>query len=288
MRNAQRNFLSRKFDVQAVGSAQEAMREVEGSGYDLLLCEVNVALEGFGLANMVRSFDPKLKIALIGKGGVDRAFSELRRLRIHHFLIRTAPLDYDEFEIAVENAVFPEHSFGLGRYFRRGSEVREAVISSRDERKNTAEAMLKYFEQFRGESELAEIRLAFEELINNAVYHSFRLGDGREKYKAGAFEAFERGETVAVEYGSDSRFIGFSVTDNQGTLDVDTVMAKMERQISLEGLMDMTGRGMYLTRSLADRMIVNLEPRRATQIILLFMNRHDAQAKPLYINVVSN
>jgi anti-sigma regulatory factor (Ser/Thr protein kinase)/CheY-like chemotaxis protein len=285
LRNAQGNFLSRDYDVITAVTANEALLEFQPRHFACVLCEANMALQGLGLAESIRHIDPEVPIALLAKGGAEHHFHQMRLLKIYHFLIRTAPLDYDDFGTAVENIVYPEHAFGLGRYLGE-DQITSVIISSREERLHVTENVLDFISQFRAESDVPELRLAFEELVNNAVFHAFRTHHGKEKYQAGQFVAFTHGEKVMIEYGSDSKRLGFSVTDNQGTLDANTIMERMERQISLEGIMDMSGRGLYLTRSICDRMIFNLEPGRTTQVILLFDHNTLSHPKPLYINTV--
>ena len=69
-------------------------------------------------------------------------------------------------------------------------------------------------------------------------------------------------------------------------MDPAMVMKRIERQISMEGLYDMNGRGIFLTRNLSDRMVINIHPRVATQVVLIFRHRANAQPRPLHINVI--
>jgi anti-sigma regulatory factor (Ser/Thr protein kinase) len=155
------------------------------------------------------------------------------------------------------------------------------------EKQKMMEEAIGFFRRYRPhETDINQIRLAFEELINNAIYHAFRKSSGVEKYRMGTFETLNQGEEIYVEFGFDKRFLGCSVTDNQGTLEIETVMKKMERQITLEGLMDESGRGIYLTRTLCDRMIINLRPGVLTQVVLLFSHRLSSRIRPLYVNVI--
>ena len=73
-----------------------------------------------------------------------------------------------------------------------------------------------------------------------------------------------------MEFGADAETIGLSIADNQGHLRQDAVLARLERQMSVQGLLDENGRGLYLTYSLGGRFIVNLVAGRLTELVVLF------------------
>lgn len=76
-----------------------------------------------------------------------------------------------------------------------------------------------------------------------------------------------------------------SITDYQGKLTKETVLYKIDRQITGEGLLDDSGRGIHMSRLFADRMIINIEPGKRTEVILLNYFSHKYRGyKPLYIN----
>lgn len=286
-REVLKNFLSRYFDVDVVASAQEVLREVREKHYDLLLADFALALTDSVLLPSLRREMPRLKIALASKAPVESHFMLLRQFRIYTVIPKMVPFNFDEFLLSIENLLSPERAFGLGRYLRNPMQVRNGLIHTRQDRATVVDDSLAFFRRFRSsEHDLGEIRLAFEELINNAVYHAFRRHGGAEKYRVGEFKNLDGSERVQVEYGHDPHYLGVSVSDNQGSIDVDTVLSKIERQITDEGLLDESGRGLYLTRTLADRMIVNVEPGAITQVVLLFSHRRLPQVKPIYFNIM--
>jgi hypothetical protein len=88
-----------------------------------------------------------------------------------------------------------------------------------------------------------------------------------------------------VECGYDREKYAVSVTDNQGKLKKETVLYKIDRQLTGEGLLDDSGRGIHMSRLFADRMIINIDPNKRTEVILMnyFSNKYRGY-KPLYIN----
>jgi len=97
----------------------------------------------------------------------------------------------------------------------------------------------------------------------------------------------EPSEYVYVDFGYDSEKYGVAVLDKLGTLTREVVLSKMERQIKGQGDMDDSGRGLHMCRLFADRLIVNIERGKRTEVIILnFLNGKYTGYKPLYINEV--
>ncbi len=291
LRNVLRSFLARDHHVDTASTAGDAMEFLHNSApYDLALAEVNLASgTGAGIDFLADAtvHQPDLVPALITGVRIDDHFARLAPAGIRNVLVRTIPFDYIDFALAVENLLFPEKCMGLKRYMTEPFELQSGRIRSLDTRRNVVEDAMRFFRNYRRyDTDINSTRLALEEIINNAVFHAFRLKDGSEKYRAGEFTHLDPGEEVLVEFGRDTRQLGFSVTDNQGTLNPSVAMQKVERQISLDGLYDLNGRGIYLSRNLSDRMILNLHPGVASQVILLFRHRPVAHPRPLHINVI--
>ncbi len=290
LRGVLQNFLARYFVVEATASPDAAMQALETRpAFHLVLAEMLMSpVTGIQLAEAIRARRPEVPLAFLTTARVEDHFAAIHRLGVTTVIVRSAPFDYDDFLVAVENLLFPERAFGLVRYFHQPCETHKRRVTNTGDRHLAVEDTIEFFRKFRRyETDLNGMRLALEELINNSIFHSFRRPDGTEKYRVGAFVRLEDHEVVEIEYGRDPRQLGFSVTDNQGTLDVGTVMTKLDRQISMEGLYDLSGRGLYLTRNLCDRMVINLNPGKSGQAVLLFHHRPAHQPKPLHINVVT-
>ena len=133
-----------------------------------------------------------------------------------------------------------------------------------------------------------DIRLILEEKLNNALFHAFLIENDEEKYSIDTFAQLQAGESVLLTYGADSSQIGISVSDNQGQLRRDKVLATLDRQMSVKGLLDENGRGLYLTYSLASRLIFNLTRGRCTELITLYpaaepFENERSSARPILI-----
>ncbi len=284
-----RRFLTgQHFRVDTASTSDEALDILrKDNNYDLVLADIGlVPMSGINFASAAGAAFPHIRFALLARERLDDHFPAMLRGQMPNVFVKTRPFLFDEFLTTVENLLQPSRSTGLQRYLSSPAEIRQGVIRTREERTAVVDEAAHFFRRYRQyDEEVAEIRLALEELINNSIYHAFRRQAG-ERVRATAFSSLENDEQITVEYGRDKRYLGCSVTDNRGALDASTVLSKLERQISLQGLMDENGRGLHLTRNLCDRMVINLKPGRLTQTILLFAHRPHHSPKPLTVNVI--
>lgn len=131
---------------------------------------------------------------------------------------------------------------------------------------------------------VADCILALDELINNALFHAFRESDGSEKYSPETFDALDNSECIDLEIGRNSIETWISVTDNSGSLTLDHVVNTVERHVRAEGLMDDRGRGLFLTRSLSDRMAVIIHQNHFTQVVANFQREANYLVKELHFS----
>lgn len=288
-------FLSSEFRVESADSTDQALAMVyalqeQGHPYDLALCAISAKpLGGARFASSLRDVTPSTTVALLTAKPVDPQLTQMRRCRVHNVIISEKPFNFFEFHLMVENLLYPERAFGLRRYLREPRTVVDGTIRALGDIEPIIQRVQDFARKYRRyESDVMEVRLASEELINNALFHAFHKSNGTEKYAAGRFQTLETHEHVLVSHGRDPEFLGIAVRDNQGTLDPASIMDKLERHYSLTGIMDLGGRGFYLTRQLCDRMIVNIDPGVATEVILLFASDNRPPGpKPILINEVS-
>jgi CheY-like chemotaxis protein len=285
-------FLGETFRVEAVATAQQAIEILRNDrGFDLMLADLAMEpVSGLSLAETVSEQFPTVRIALTvpARFQVDQCLHGIRRQHIYQVLVKHAPFDFDEFLVDIENIFAPSKAIGIERYMLEGARIHVSELRSRQDKMQFAEEAMRFFRRYRAsESELAEIRLALEEILNNAFYHAFRKSNGQEKYKLGTDVLLDLGENVTASYGCDEDCLGFSIADNAGTLDAQVFLGKLERQQSQEALMDENGRGLHLSRMVSDRMILNLRPGKLTESILLFRHRPRWGSKPILINTIN-
>jgi LytS/YehU family sensor histidine kinase len=130
------------------------------------------------------------------------------------------------------------------------------------------------------------------ELINNAVYYGIQDMDPEKKEEWS--DQFDLPEgAVEVFFGRDSEKCAIAVRDNGGKLTKEKVMHWLSRQIQKDnsglplGLLDVHGRGLFISREYVDRLIINIEKNKRTEIITLLYNEDTYKGhKPLLINEI--
>lgn len=229
-------------------------------------------------------------IGLVTDQHLDDYIFRLREWGLVRVLIKAPPIDHDEVEHFLATLRDPATGLGLLRYLCSTIQMYSLTIRDMATKIATIERVINHFATCGFDvHELYDVRLILEEIINNAFFHAFLTASGEEKYAVRAFRSLGPSESVRIEYGSDDHRVGFSVTDNAGTLPVGVVLSKLERQFNREGVFDQSGRGLYLSRMLASRLIVNIEPHKRTQIVALFdETRKSDRPKPLMINCVGD
>ena len=174
--------------------------------------------------------------------------------------------------------------FGLSRYLNEDGKVLEEIcIKSTTEAKEARERIADTFAEKFGTS--GDMKLILDEIITNAIYHAPTLQNGTEKYQEFMDVELEDHEYIYIEYGYDMEKYGVAVSDYQGRLTKETVLYKINRQITGEGLLDDSGRGIHMSRLFADRMIINIDPNKRTEVVIInyFSNKYRGY-KPLYLN----
>lgn len=212
--------------------------------------------------------------------------TDVRRLSIHTVIVKSPPFDTHDLSIIFDSAVDPARGFGLVIHFDHTLEMYSLTANTRETKNEAIERVINHFATNGFEiHDLYDVRLILEELVNNAFYHAFRNEEGGEKYTLGNFVSLAPHEMVRIDFGNAGDVVGFSVTDNAGTLKPDVILDKMERQYKKHGLFDESGRGLYISRMLATTLFVNIQEGQRTQIIAVFRERDRKQRlKPLVIN----
>lgn len=225
-------------------------------------------------------------MALVTCDDLETYIHGVREWGLTQVAVRTPPVNPEElgrFLAMVEN---PLAGFGLMNYLGNTIEMYSIALRTLDEKKNAIERVINHFASCGFEvHELYEVRLILEEVCNNAFFHAFRTASGDEKYSIRGFSHLQEGEEVRIEYGSDRSLVGFTVTDNAGTLTVNTLLTKLERQLTQDAMFDESGRGLYLSRLLTSNLVVNIEQGRRTQFVALFdSSRRTSRPKPFLLN----
>ncbi|MEQ8818724.1 MAG: ATP-binding protein [Sumerlaeia bacterium] len=255
----------------------------------LLLDTTTLLDEPSALISRLVELRRRLPMGLVTDQDLDQFIWCLRRWGIIQCAVKTPPVTLEETEHFLQTLSDPASGFSLMRYFSSTMELYSLSVTDMATKTAAVERVINHFATHGFDvHELYDVRLILEEITNNAFFHAFRTASGEEKYSIRHFASLDAGdENVRIEYGNDGGRVGFSVTDNAGTLGISTIITKLERQFNREGIFDESGRGLYLSRMLATKLIINIEQGKRTQLIALFdETRKSNRPKPFMINYI--
>ena len=256
--------------------------------YDLVLLDINTARQAEAdLIALIQGASATTRVALITDLHMEQYLHLLLRWAIYNVFAKAPSYDTDEMRRMVTYLLDPAQAFGLHRYLASSCQTFSTAIQDRRQKKHVVEQIIDYFSTLDHTAhDLNDVRLLLEETINNALYHGFQDQAGKKKYHVATFVSLEPHESIAIEYGSDDRSFGFTVTDSGGLLTPHVIVEKLRRQVDREGLLDESGRGIYLSHALADKFIVNIERQKRTQTVIIFFARQINPYKSLHIHYV--
>ena len=278
------DYLENEYEVDTAENGKAALELLEKKKFDLVISDINMpGISGPELLFKIRSRYKGVKTALITAYNIDDYIRIAKDYSITNIIPKTVPFNFLELDSIIKG-LLTRDIFGLSRYLSENQMVLEkSLIRSSKDGREFRESIVESFEKKFGTS--GDMKLILDEIITNAIYHAPVLEDGTEKYQEFSDITLEPDEYIQIEYGYDKEKYGVSITDYKGRLTKETVLYKIDRQIAGEGLLDDSGRGIHMSRLFADRMIINIESNKRTEVILInyFSNRYRGY-KPLYIN----
>jgi len=278
------DHLEGKYQAETAENAEKALKLPHLASFDLVISDINMpGMPGYELLKHIKEKFPKIKVVLITAYDVDDYIRMAKEHGICNIISKTVPFNFKEMD-AVVDGLLSGDIFGLERYMAKNfQKLKEYSIKSSADAKEVREDILKLF---LGHVEnTGELRLVLDEIVTNALYHSPKDGEGREKYKEFSNIQLAENEFITITCAIDDEKYGVSIADNQGTLSKNTVLYKIDRHIRGEGVLDDSGRGIFMSRIFADRLLVNIDPGKRTEMIILNYRKPLYHGfKPLYIN----
>jgi CheY-like chemotaxis protein len=278
------DYLENRFQVVTAEHAEAALKMLERERFDLVISDINMpGMSGPQLLKEIRAKYQGVKTALITAYNIDDYVRIAKENSITNIIPKTVPFNFNELDSIVDS-LLTGNIFGLQRYLKEDCRViGEYCVRSSKEARDIREHIIEVFLEKFGTA--GDMKLILDEIITNAIYHAPVDMEGSEKYHEFAEVTLQPEEYVYVTSGYDSEKYGVSVLDLQGRLKKETVLYKIDRQITGEGLLDDSGRGIHMSRLFADRMVINIDPNKKTEVILMNYFSHKYRGyKPLYIN----
>ncbi|MFC1852867.1 response regulator [candidate division CSSED10-310 bacterium] len=279
------DYLKKTYAVEVASSGDEAVAILKKRHFDLVISDIIMpGIDGFEVANIVRQEYPKTKIALLTAYDIDKYLEVARDKMVTNIIAKESPFNFDDLGHTVHNLLTGDF-FGLQRYLDPDASIDSFLIQDTHKIQSSITQILNFCRRKCPDPEILEIcDLIIDELLNNAIIHAPRFSNGQPKYKKAKRVVSEDSEVVRCDYGYDNKKIGVAVSDNFGSLENKTVMDILHRHISKAGFKDNRGRGLFISRSLTDRFIINIERKVRTEIIfLIYFKEHSRKTKPLCI-----
>ena len=278
------DYLEDKYEVHTAENAEIGLRFCRERGFDMVISDVNMpGMKGPEFLNEVKKLHPAARTVLITAYNIDNYVRLAREFSITNIIPKTSPFNFTELDLLIDG-LLTRNIFGLSRYLLPGyTPLGKFCVRSSKEAKDVREGITALLIEKLGTA--GNMKLILDEIITNAVYHAPAFPDGTQKYQEFVDVRLEPDEFVHLECGYDSEKYGIAILDNKGRLTKETVLYKIDRQITGEGILDDSGRGIHMSRLFSDRMIINIAPKSKTEIILMNYFSHKYRGyKPLYIN----
>ena len=283
-------FLSEeeRYRVLTADSGQAALEILGTESVDLVLSDVNMpGMKGFELLKIVKEQYPNVKRLLITAYNVEDYLGLAISHDIGNIFVKSVPFNFSELSKLLRN-LLEDNILGIERLFSADTKIHRNLVRKSTNLETESKAIVSMVnDDARGK----KLELVVFELLTNAIFYGIRNENPEDKQHWN-FD-FELSEETAVEVAVavDSEKYAVSIKDKGGKLKKQDVLYWLHRQIAQNdkgmplGLFDTHGRGLFIARRYIDRIIVNIDRGRQTEIIMInYLNKVYSGSKPIYIN----
>ncbi len=199
-----------------------------------------------------------------------RDYIELARdYNIGNIVTKTAPFNFNEIGIFLKN-ILTGQIFGLEKYVQ-GKIHKINIKTSKDLERANREVT----DFMKNEEHKRKFRQALSEISINAFFYGAKNERGDKKHLWKFDATLTDDEKVIISWAHDNEKSGVSVTDQKGRLRKEDILYWLERNMTKGedglsiGLKDNHGKGLFITRETIDRLIINIDPGKQTEIIMI-------------------
>lgn len=276
------------YNVLNAENGSDALEILKSNHIHLILSDINMpGMKGFDLLKIVREQYPSVKRILITAYNVEDYLELALKYDIGNIFAKTTPFNFEELSSVLQK-LLNNDIFGLERYFKPPYESTSVKISSSKNLNKDAKTIA----QFIGDKDrIHRLELVIVELLTNAIFYGIRQeAPDRKEFWIHDFE-LPQDQAIDVTIAFDSEKYGISISDSGGRLKKNEVLYWLNRQSAHDlnglpvGIYDSHGRGFFIARKYIDRLIVNIDQKHKTEVIVInyFQNTYKGY-KPLYIN----
>jgi CheY-like chemotaxis protein/anti-sigma regulatory factor (Ser/Thr protein kinase) len=273
-------FCSQGYNVRTAENGIVAVTEIEAKIPDLVISDIQMPLmDGFELFRILEERFPTVKHILMTSYDVDSYISSVREHNIGNVIVKGAGFSLEEISTYVKSLLTGD-IFGLSRFFP-GSDIKSLSIQSYAQTKDVVAAI----SQLSVGDRTIYLEIAIDELVSNAFFHGVLQMTGVPRELWSEVFVVPAEKAVKVSWAVDNYKIGVAVEDPQGNLKKEAALKWLDNYRD-ETLGEEHGRGLMLVRRLIDRLIINIDPGKRTECIII--QYHDSNkntnSKPLLIH----
>jgi CheY-like chemotaxis protein/anti-sigma regulatory factor (Ser/Thr protein kinase) len=276
-------FQSQGYRTFQAFNGKVALERIPECSPEIIISDIRMPhMDGIELFRITKERYPGIKHILMTGYDIEEYLSLIRQHNIGNIMVKGADFNLREMAAFVKS-ILTGDVFGLERYFP-GKAMERLTI---DSYARSEEVCSKIAEKWSGE-DVFYLRLAIDELIANAVFHGALRSTGitREQWRNDIL--LDSRQAISVSWAVDGEKIGVAVEDPQGHLKKVDALRWLDQSDNSGREVVEHGRGLYLVRRLIDRFIINIEPGRRTECIIMqyFSRNHIHRHKPLQINEI--
>jgi CheY-like chemotaxis protein len=280
-------LLEHGYALETAPNGPGALRMLDSMHFDLLLSDINMpGMKGFELLAKARERYPALRTMLITAYDVRDYLMMARRYDIGNILTKSTPFNFDELRLSIENVITGD-IFGISRY------IRSEVSLRRIREAASIESVIREICALANEEYSRRFRQALGEILINAFFYGARSerGDDKDHWN---FEArLADHEAIEVRWSQDNDKMAVAVRDHKGRLTKKEILYWLDRNATVDSrgisvcLRDGHGKGLHIARETVDRMIINIERSRQTEVILInYRHGRYKSFRPLWIQEI--
>lgn len=258
------------YEVETAQNGEEALKLLEQGCFDLLVSDINMpGMKGFELLLKASRLYPHLKRILITAYDVRDYIEMSKNYNIGNIITKTTPFNFEEIQVFIDN-ILTGNIYGLEKYVR--GKIHQSYIRTHSDISRTTKEVIEFMKTERNKRKFKQ---ALSEIIVNAFYYGARQENPENKQSWKFDSVLKESEQVIVNWARDSEKTGVSVTDQKGRLTKKDVVYWLERNTTKGkdglsiGLTDSHGKGLFIAREVIDRMIINIDPGKRTEIIMV-------------------
>jgi CheY-like chemotaxis protein len=273
-------FKAQGYSIRQACNGIEALELIDELVPDLVISDIQMpGMDGFELFKVIESKYPRIKHVLMTSYDVDQYISHIRKHNIGNILTKGAEFNLVEISAYIK-ALLTGNIFGLERYFL-GIHQKAVSLTRYSDARNVCDEIINQMP----EKSRMYLQVAIDELISNAFFHGVLelTGIPRELW-CDDYE-IDPQSAITVTWAHDDEKVGVSIVDPKGNLKKNDVLKWLDT-CREEKLGQEHGRGLLLVRRLIDRMIINIDPGKRTECIVIqyFEKSSKTANKPLLVH----